>query len=207
MLEGQGQVAELPDIQAEAIASEPLSNVQASSVPQASGCTEELGLDWVVLASAFVRVEGYDHAIGSFVCDGLGHCGRGLGRYQYMSYRSDVREVIRQRSGGAEFLTKVDSGIPITEAEVERFFPPADQDALFIVDQSRNIEQAIQEGFTGARLIERVGQIHFGGPAAPVDGKATDIHGRLSLKQYGEELRRQYERAIGTRCLESVPGA
>jgi hypothetical protein len=40
-----------------------------------------------------------------------------------------------------------------------------------------------------------VGQIHFGGAGAPVDGGASDVHGRLSLKTYGQELRRNYESA------------
>jgi hypothetical protein len=40
-----------------------------------------------------------------------------------------------------------------------------------------------------------VGQIHFGGPGAPINGNASDTHGRLTLKSYGQELRRNYESA------------
>lgn len=159
-------------------------------------CGEGMGgVDFAALAAAFSSIEGNYASVGSFVCDGDGNCGRGLGRYQYMSYRSDTRTLISQREGGAAFLAKLDSGATISETEVEWFFPQADQDGLFKADQTRNIEQAIAEGFSGGRLIERVGQIHFGGSGAPIDGGASDVHGRLTLKTYGEELRAQYESA------------
>jgi hypothetical protein len=157
------------------------------------------GVDFESLAAAFSSIEGNYSSVGSFVCDGDGHCGRGLGRYQYMSYRSDVRQMISQRDGGAAFLARVDSGATVSEAEVERFFSQSDQDNLFKGDQTRNINQAIGEGFSGGRLIERVGQIHFGGAGAPIDGSTSDIHGRLTLKTYGEELRSQYEGAVQTK--------
>jgi hypothetical protein len=157
------------------------------------------GVDFEALAAAFSSIEGNYSSVGSFVCDGDGNCGRGLGRYQYMSYRSDVRQMISQKEGGAAFLARVDSGAAVSEAEVERFFSQADQDNLFKGDQTRNINQAMGEGFSGGRLIERVGQIHFGGSGAPIDGGASDAHGRLTLKTYGEELRSQYEGAVQTK--------
>jgi hypothetical protein len=156
------------------------------------------GVDFEALAVAFSSIEGNYSSVGSYVCDGDGNCGRGLGRYQYMSYRSDVRQSISQKEGGAAFLSKVDSGAAVSEAEVERFFSQSEQDSLFKGDQTRNINQAMGEGFSGGRLIERVGQIHFGGSGAPIDGGASDAHGRLTLKSYGEELRAQYEGALKT---------
>jgi murein DD-endopeptidase MepM/ murein hydrolase activator NlpD len=152
------------------------------------------GVDFEALAAAFSSIEGNYGSVGSFTCaDGGANCGRGLGRYQYMSYRSDVRQVISQKDGGSAFLARLDSGDTVSEAELERFLSKADQDNLFKADQTQNINQAIDEGFTGSRVIERVGQIHFGGSGAPIDGGASDVHGRLSLKTYGEELRGQYE--------------
>jgi murein DD-endopeptidase MepM/ murein hydrolase activator NlpD len=152
------------------------------------------GVNFEALAAAFSSIEGNYGSVGSFTCaDGGANCGRGLGRYQYMSYRSDVRQVIEQKQGGAAFLARLDSGETISEAETEQFLSKADQDNLFKADQMQNINQAIAEGFSGSRLIERVGQIHFGGSGVPIDGGASDVHGRLSLKSYGEELRGQYE--------------
>jgi hypothetical protein len=159
-------------------------------------CGEGSGdVDFNALAKAFSGIEGGYSSVGSYVCDGDGNCGRGLGRYQYMTYRSDVRAAIVKQSGGAGFLSKVDSGAALSSAEVDRFFPASSQDSIFKADQNRNIQQARREGFSGGRLIERVGQIHFGGAGAPIDGGASDVHGRLSLKTYGQELRRNYESA------------
>jgi hypothetical protein len=152
-------------------------------------------VDFNALAKAFSGIEGGYSSVGSYVCDGDGNCGRGLGRYQYMTYRSDVRAAIVKQNGGAGFLARLDSGAAVSGAEVDRLFPPSSQDGIFKADQSRNIQQAKREGFSGGRLIERVGQIHFGGAGAPVDGGASDVHGRLSLKTYGQELRRNYESA------------
>jgi hypothetical protein len=152
-------------------------------------------VDFNALAKAFSGIEGGYSSVGSYVCDGDGNCGRGLGRYQYMTYRSDVRAAIIKQEGGAGFLAKLDSGAAVSGAEVDRLFPPSSQDGIFKADQSRNIQQAKREGFSGGRLIERVGQIHFGGAGAPIDGGASDVHGRLSLKTYGQELRRNYESA------------
>jgi hypothetical protein len=167
-------------------------------------CGEGLGgVDFDALASAFSGIEGNYGSVGSFVCDGDGNCGRGLGRYQYMSYRSDVRSEIQQQSGGSDFLAKVDSGAGVSEAEIDRYFPAGTQDQIFKADQTQNIQQAIQEGFQGERLIERVGQIHFGGPDAPIDGGASDVHGRLTLKTYGEELRQNYQAVAKTKSNAS----
>ncbi len=165
-------------------------------------CGSTSDVDFNALAKAFSGIEGNYSSVGSFVCDGDGNCGRGIGRYQYMTYRADVRAVIRNRDGGASFLAKLDSGAAVSQAEVERLFPPSAQDGIFKADQGRNIQQAQREGFTGGRLIERVGQIHFGGAGAPIDGGASDVHGRLTLKSYGQELRRNYEQAArgGTNC-------
>ncbi|MEO0769054.1 MAG: hypothetical protein AAFY72_06415 [Cyanobacteria bacterium J06649_4] len=165
------------------------------------------GVDFSALAAAFSSIEGNYGSVGSYVCDGDGNCGRGLGRYQYMSYRPDVRSAIAQQSGGIALLSKLDAGAPISQAELERVFPAEAQDTIFRADQSRNIQQAQQEGLSGKRLVERVGQIHFGGPGAPIDGGASDVHGRLTLKTYGEELAHQYHtvdsQGAGKACTEN----
>jgi hypothetical protein len=171
----------------------PGSDVDSSSDDDLCGSSGDV--DFNALAKAFSGIEGNYSSVGSFVCDGDGNCGRGIGRYQYMTYRSDVRAAIRQRDGGAAFLAKADSGVALSSGEVDRLFPASAQDSIFKSDQNRNIQQAKREGFSGGRLVERVGQIHFGGPGALIDSNASDTHGRLTLKSYGQELRRNYESA------------
>lgn len=170
------------------------------SMPDNSGssslCGKGLGgVDFQALAGAFSGIEGNYSSVGSYVNGGNGLWGRGLGRYQYMSYRSDVREIVKAKSGGNAFLAKVDSGATVSGAEMNQYFTPSDQDRVFKEDQTRNINQAMSEGFSGTRLIERVGQVHFGGAGAPIDGGDSDAHGRLTLYTYGKELAKNYQKA------------
>ncbi|MGB7251916.1 MAG: M23 family metallopeptidase, partial [Phormidesmis sp.] len=113
-----------------------------------------------------------------------------------MSYREDVRAAIAASEGGSTFLAKVDSSASISGAEVDRYFPAEVQDRLFRGDQERLINHAMDEGCKGDRLIERVGQLHYAGLDAPVDGTGSDKHGRLSIKAYGEELSAAYEQKV-----------
>lgn len=152
------------------------------------------GVNFQALSEAYGYIEGNYSSVGSYVDLGGREKGYGLGKYQYMSYRSDVRQIIQTKPGGDEFLRRADSGAAISSADVEKFLTPADQDSLFKADQTRNIEQAMGEGFTGSRLVERIGQIHYGGSAAPIDGNWADRHGRLTLKTYGEELAENYQK-------------
>ena len=151
------------------------------------------GGNFQALSEAYGYIEGNYSSVGSYVNLGGREKGYGLGKYQYMSYRSDVRQIIQAKPGGDDFLRRADSGAAISSADVEKFLTPAEQDSLFKADQTRNIEQAMAEGFTGSRIIERIGQIHYGGSAAPIDGNWADRHGRLTLKTYGEELAENYQ--------------
>ena len=150
------------------------------------------GINFQALSEAYGYIEGNYASVGSYVNLGGKERGYGIGKYQYMTYRSDVRAIISAKAGGDAFLRKADAGGGISGAEVEQFFTSAEQDALFKEDQTRNIQQAIDEGFSGSRVIERIGQIHYGGSGAPIDGNWADVHGRLTLKTYGEELAENY---------------
>lgn len=156
------------------------------------------GVNFQPLSEAYGYIEGGYNSVGSYVDLGGKEKGYGIGKYQYMTYRSDVRQIIQAKPGGDAFLQKADSGAPISGVEVEKFLTPTDQDALFKADQTRNIEQAMGEGFTGSRIVERIGQIHYGGPSAPIDGDWADTHGRLTLKTYGEELAEKYQEISST---------
>ena len=197
---GASSAASIPEgvierAKANGIPAEALPGYSEASFGDVGICGTGAGnVDFKALAAAFSSIEGNYDSAGSFVCDGDGNCGRGLGRYQYMSYRADVRLAI-QKQGGAAFLAKVDSGAAVTNAEITRFFPSSTQDSIFKTDQTQNIQQAVREGFSGDRLIERVGQIHFGGAYAPIDGGSTDANGRLTLRTYGQELARNYKSA------------
>ena len=81
------------------------------------------------------------------------------------------------------------------QAELQQYFPPEEQNSLFRADQENLINRAAKQGFSGSRLIERVGQMHFGGPSADIDFGSSDALGVLSGKTYGEKLANAYENA------------
>ncbi len=156
------------------------------------------------LFSAISSIEGDYSSVGPFVCDSGGNCGRGLGAIQYMSYRQDVRNQISSKSGGNNFLSELDSGKQVSDAEVLTFFPVADQEALFDTDSKNLINIALSEidpttgqVFTGDRLIQRVGQMQFGGTSIPIDSNVSDGNGKFSVKSYGENIANSYQQSVG----------
>ena len=162
------------------------------------------GIDLRSLLNAIAEIEsagsGDYKAIGIHTCaDGGLNCGRALGRYQFMSYNPYAVKLIAAKPGGQEFLSQVEQGHQPTEAELFKFFPPADQDRAFMADMANKIQvtqeqidPATGEPFTGDRLIERVAQKHFGGDYSKVDGNGSDALGRLSLKDYGKTALASY---------------
>ncbi|WP_236721522.1 M23 family peptidase [Trichormus sp. NMC-1] len=156
------------------------------------------GVNLPLLGNAIAEIEsagsGDYQAVGVHTCADNGlNCGRGLGRYQFMSYNPYAVRLIAAKSGGEEFLKRVKQGYQPTEAELFEFFPPADQDRAFMADIANKIQVTQTEidpitgqSFTGERLIERVAQKHFGGDNSKVDASSSDVFGRLSLKDYGQ---------------------
>lgn len=158
------------------------------------------GVNLQLLGNAIAEIEsagnGDYQAVGVYTCADNGlNCGRGLGRYQFMSYNPYAVNLIVGKPGGEEFLSRVKQGYQPTEAELFEFFPPADQDKAFIADIANKIQ--VTQGeidpitgqlFTGERLIERVAQKHFGGDNSKVDANISDAFGRLSLKDYGRTV-------------------
>lgn len=155
------------------------------------------------LSDALSDIEGNYDSVGAFVCDGAGNCGRGLGTKQFMSYRPDVRSFISSKSGGQDFLVKVDKGMTVSGEEMMMYFPPADQQALFESDitkllkkASQQIDPITEQFFTGKRLIERAAQMHFGGAGIPIDAAVSDVYSKFSVKGYGEKVAGNYTQAL-----------
>lgn len=162
-------------------------------------CTEgtSQGVDLGALKKAIASIEssGRSDEFGLYVCADRGrNCGRALGKYQEMSYNSYAVQAIASKQGGSEWLKQVNSGRKVTKDELFQFFPPAAQEAAFnaslqdkIASTSQQPDPKTGKPFTGERLVERIAQKHFGGDGSKVDGNATDVFGRLSLKSYGEK--------------------
>jgi hypothetical protein len=176
------------------------------------------GIDLNALAESIASIEsagsgGYQ-AVGVHTCADEGsNCGRGLGRYQFMSYNPYAVQLIAAKPGGQGFLNRIGQGYQPTEAELFQFFPPADQDRAFMADLANKIQvtrgqidPTTGQPFTGDRLLERVAQKHFGGDYSRVDGGGSDALGRLSLRDYGRAALTRYRNG-GNGTLTCAPSA
>ena len=152
------------------------------------------GVSYEALSKAYKTIESnidnYD-SVGQYANGGRGGNGqilrgRGLGKYQYMTYREEVRAIILPQEGGAEFLAKADRGDELSVTEMRKLFPPETQDRLFKEDQEKLIRQAMSEGLAGDALIGRVGELHTGGTGAR-SGQYENYARRLSTA-YKEKL-------------------
>lgn len=155
------------------------------------------------LSGAISSQEGDYNSVGTYTCDRSGNCGRGLGSKQFMSYRWDVRSLIAAKPGGTEFLKRLDAGQSITGDELLQYFSPQEQEELFrkdartLIDRATNtLDPQTKQPFTGSRLIERVGQMYFGGPSIPIDAGASDVNGQLTVKSYGQKTFANYAQAL-----------
>ncbi|MBD2364232.1 hypothetical protein H6G36_24135 [Anabaena minutissima FACHB-250] len=155
------------------------------------------------LSAAFYGVEKNYNLVGNYVCDSSGNCGRRLGAMQFMSYRPDVRKIISSKSGGAEFLTKLDAGKQVTGEDMMQYFSPAEQQALIEADittllnsASQQIDPKTGKLFTGERLIERAAQMNFAGVNIPVDADVSDVNGKISVKKYSKRTSAKYFQSL-----------
>lgn len=164
---------------------------------------ENQGVKLDALSQALAAIEGNYDSVGAYTCSAL-DCGRALGALQFMSYREDVRSLIQSKPGGEAFLNKLgEEKATFSAEEVLYFFPPAEQEALFRTDATDSIEIARLEidpvtgrNFEGDRLIERVAQMHYGGAGIAIDSPVRDLHGRLSVADYGREAAAYYRGAV-----------
>ncbi len=139
--------------------------------------------------------------VGAYACtNDRSNCGVSLGKYKFLSYDKYAQEQIQKANGGKEFLAKLSQGYRPNDAEVFQFFPPVAQEDAFqnsIADKinstSQEIDPVTKKPFSGARLVERVAQKYFGGDSSIVDSDAKDVFGRLSIKNYGEDVLNKYK--------------
>lgn len=176
----------------------------ASVPPRQGPCTGEVidGISLDTLADGIAAIEskgsGDYNAVGVYTCYG-DTCGRALGRYQTMSYLPEVQSRVASKPGGREFLDKISVGYQPTPQEVAQYYPPELQEEAFqdeigqLFDRARSqIDPQTGRRFEGNRVIERVAQMWFGGPGSTIDAGFSDVHGRLSLYDYGVEVRQHY---------------
>lgn len=175
------------------------TTISTDSVNQASSNNGTLcgrgpgGVDLKALGDATSSIEGNYNSIGKWGCDSAGNCGRGLGRYQLMTYRSDVKQAIQSQAGGREFYARLASGYSLSTAEINQYFSPAVQDKLFVRAQTDNINYLRKRGASGDGLIACLGQMWYSGRCSNSNGR--DYIGGPTIRQYGQKLVDSYRKA------------
>ena len=178
------------------------------------------GVDTGQLSDAIAAIEsrgsGNYEAVGVFTDTGRNQ-GRGLGRYQMMSYLPEVEREVGQVQGGQQWLNRIEGGYDPSAAEVRRYFPEAAQERAYqsevnqLTERARNTtDPTTGQPFEGDRLIERVGQTWIGGPGAAIDGGGSDALG-TSIYDYGVQTRENYGAGAGggqtSSAIDCVPAA
>jgi murein DD-endopeptidase MepM/ murein hydrolase activator NlpD len=140
------------------------------------------GVDIAAFKNAISSVEslgsgGYS-AIGIWVDDGSGNQGRGLGKYQFMSY-GPARAIIASKPGGQAFLNAVNSQSINTStigAQLPQFLTAQEQESLMDNQIKHLVDVGMAQGLTGDALIRRMAEMHEGGEGVRpgVDGTYSD---------------------------------
>ncbi len=183
------------------------SSSKSSSLlpPNKGSCSKRhlSGTNIDALSTALSDIQDNYDSVGNYLCDGKGNCGRSLGAMQFMSYRPNVRKIIQSKSGGTKFLTRLDKGEEVTGEEMVQYFSPTEQQNLIASNTNRLLDTASKQidpttskTFTGERLIERVGQIHFGGASIPIDSEISNANESDSVKKHGIAVVDGYRKAV-----------
>lgn len=152
------------------------------------------GVDLKALADGISGIEGNYSSRGQWGCDSAGNCGRGLGRYQLMTYRPDVKESIEKQPGGKAFYSRISKGYNPSATELNQYFPPSSQDALFAAAQTENIKELSKKGVSGDGLVACLGQMWYSGKCSNSSGR--DYTGGPTIRQYGQMLVKNYHKAL-----------
>ncbi|MEM7580855.1 MAG: hypothetical protein AAF316_13615 [Cyanobacteria bacterium P01_A01_bin.80] len=181
------------------------SNLSNLIPPNKGSCNKRhvSGTNIDALSTALSDIQDNYDSVGNYMCDGKGNCGRSLGAMQFMSYRPDVRKMIQSKSGGTKFLTRLDKGEEVTGEEMMQYFSPTEQQNLIASDTnqlldkaSKQIDPTTSKTFTGERLIERVGQMHFGGASIPIDSEISNANESDSVNKHGITVLDGYRKAM-----------
>ncbi|MDX2097466.1 MAG: M23 family metallopeptidase [Leptolyngbyaceae cyanobacterium bins.59] len=158
------------------------------------------GVDWRALSDAITSIEsagsGVYSAVGQVHCDSQG-CMIPLGRYQFMSFRNDLRAIVAKKPGGREFLSRLDAGYRPPASEMLRYFPASDQDALFKQAMTQDIQYYQRRGKQGDELLACLGENWYSGNCT--HSSRRDYIGGPTVAEYGQRTVTGYRRSLQQR--------
>ena len=155
------------------------------------------GVDLNRLATATGAAEGAYNSVGVTVRGG----GHGLGRYQFMTYRTDTTAVILknakamgEEAAAQRLLDRANGNDRDAARQLLKYFPPKDQDALF-KNHATNLLTQIKKKYPNASvefLVKRFAAGHISGNFE--DLTTPDVHGTTG-KMHGDKIWREYQKA------------
>ena len=180
------------------------------TLPSGSGLTGmSYGVNIGALADATGAAEGQYTSVGTFLpprFSGDTEVGRGLGKYQFMTYRSDVRDMVRKNATEAG----------MSDADIEKIFAESEragkvgeaasrkmldllgekgQDELFRRHVINTLTQ-IKRAYPNAKpefLVRRFAAAHISGDYNNLT--SPDIHGTTGA-MHGDKIFAEYERIM-----------
>lgn len=173
------------------------------------------GIDIARLAAATGFAEGNYNSVGTYVDLGGRERGYGLGRYQFMTYRSDVRREVKAR-GKAKGLTDayIQQLFDATERggaagrkaadEMRAILGQEGQDALFkdhVVNTLTQIRRKYPTQTSAEFMVKKFGVYHLSGGDYPT---SADIHGTTGIA-HGEKIYGAYSRLPPSQGVTLTP--
>lgn len=166
-------------------------------------------IDWNALSSGITAIEsigntnqpgGLYGTVGEVNCDRAG-CMVPLGRYQFMSFREDLRPLIARKPGGTGFLQRMDGGYRPSASEVLKYFPQDEQDALFKQAMTQDIQKLNARGVTGEAMVACLGEIWYHGLCD--HSSQRDYIGGPTVAEYGQRALAGYRQTLSKNGTKS----
>jgi len=159
------------------------------------------GVNLKALADATSAAEGNYNSVGPTT-----YLGHGLGRYQFMTGRSDVQSIILNNAGNEKskaqsLINRSLGGDRSAARQLLKYFSPKDQDALFSTHTQNTLAQ-IKRKYPNADeffLVQKFGVYHLTGGDYP---NAQDVN-RTTGKKHGDNILGAYKKLKGNASSSS----
>ena len=205
------QYPQLAEQVQQAISSTQATNYGSPGFPQDSLSTDDdceiyRGVEMGALRQAIADIEsrggGDYYAVGQYVsgADGGRNSGHALGRYQYMSYRDDVRQVFHSQPGGRQILERSsqNSSSPAElRSAIGQYFPPAAQEKLRSRDWKNVINRQKAQGKNESQTVYSLACVHYSGNEGICGDRNNPTYASTALNNY---QRYKAQRLAETKC-------
>ncbi|NJO93144.1 MAG: M23 family metallopeptidase [Hydrococcus sp. RM1_1_31] len=185
-------------------------------------CTTYKGVNTGALKSAIANIEsrgsGDYIAVGKYVQvnepNGKINRGRALGKYQYMSYREEVRAIFAKKEGGLELLKRIENNA-ISQSELQGqlsvYFSQQEQEQVREQDFKNLLNRAYNLGDRDSKLVYRLGGWHYAGTGGFNEAYATRAEAEYKKElgksqQKCQQKKQNLEKGCTGKYIHPAPG-